>query len=461
MRRSLLAALALTSVLANAPTASAAAPWSAPGTVLGTPSVNPFTIALSLGNGDRGALGFTSSVPPASGCTQIAAVAGVGIGAPGRPRSLHPYDLAAPPVAYANTRAILAQRRTLDRSCATERLVVSFASLPGTIGTRRVLDSSVRLKDVALAANAKGQAAVAWTEDKGYAGRRANNDRLYLALRPAGGRFGKRSVIVGSGKLAGVSVAYGAGGDLLVAFERQTIASTGRPGPRRVQARFRRAGHGFGAITDLGPHQGVTDLVSAVTPAGRGYVAWGTQDGGIEANDPFNAYAATKLAGPRSFGSAVHLFSGKGGDVVRPGGRLGLGTSGEDALLAFSGIGDGGPGIGTVRPVLASSTGARGTFGPPALVAGANGQVGGVAVQPDGSATIVWAGQTTGPADEATGIFAATRPPGGAFPPAPELVSTIPTLPVPVPAVSAPRAGGRVQAAWLERNVGIRVSRRG
>ena len=339
--------------------------------------------------------------------------------------------------------------------------MVSLASLPGTIGTRRVLDSSVRLTDVALAANANGQAAIAWTEDKGFVGRRANNDRLYLSLRPAGGRFGKPSVIVGSGKLAGVSVAYGARGDLLVAFERRSIGSTGRTGPRRVQVRFRRAGHGFGAITDLGPHQGITDLVTAVTPAGRGYAAWGTQDGGIEANDPFNVYAATKLAGPRAFGSAVHLFSGEGGDVVRPGGRLGLGTSGEDALLAFTGIADGGPGIGTVRPVLASATDARGTFGPPALVAGGNGVVGGVAVQPDGSATIVWTGQR--PARPTRRRASSPRParPAARSRRSPSSCRRsrrarcrCPRSPRPAPAAPSKPRG-------LERNVGIRVSRRG
>jgi hypothetical protein len=461
MRRTVAVAIALTAFAAAPSAASAAPPWSAPGTVAGTPMVNPFTIAISLGNGDRGALGWTSSVPPASGCTQIASVAVVGIGAPGRPRSLSPYDLAAPPVNYANLRSILVQRRTLDAACTTSRLAVSFASLPGTIGTRRVLDDSVKLKDVALAANAKGQAAIVWTEDKGYVGRRAQPDRLYLSLRPAGGRFGTPSVIVGSGKLSGVSVAYGSSGDLLVAFERQAIARSGRAGARRVQARFRRAGHGFGAITDLGPHQGVTDVVTAVTPAGRGYVAWGTQDGGIEANDPFNAYGATKAAGPHSFQAARHLFSGKGGDVVRPGGRLGLGTNGEHGLLAFTGIGDGGPGVGTVRPVLTSVTDNGGGFGPPLQVAGGNGPVGALAVQPDGTATIVWAAQKTGPAEEATGIFAATRPPDGAFPVTAELVSALPANPIPVPTVAAPRNGGAVQAAWLERNVGIRVSRRG
>jgi len=457
--RTLFATLATAFVATTSP-ASAAAPWSAPQTVPGTATVNPFTVGISLGNAERGALGFTSTVPPTTGCTQIASVAGVGIGAPGSPRTLDPYDLAAPPVAYANTRAILLQRRTLNRACTSSRLAVSIASLPGSPGTRRVLDDTVRLRYAAVAATASGQAAVAWTEDKGYTGRRANPDRLYLSLRPVGGSFGTPTVLVGSGKLSRVSVAYGEGGDLLVAFARSPIDSAGRAGPRRVQVRFRRAGHSFGSITDLGPEQGVTDIVGAISARGRGFVAWGTQDGGIEANDPFNVYAATKAAGPHNFDRARRLFSGRGRNVDRPNGRLGIGTTGENALLAFNGVGNGGPIVGTTRPVLASATSAAG-FELPVPVAAGNGIVGGIAVQPDGAATIVWAGQAPGSSEEATAVLAATRPAGGAFPPTPELVAALPALPTPVPTVAAPRRGGVVQAAWHERGVGARVSRRG
>ena len=117
MRRTIAAALALASALAALRPRPPRRRGRRRGAVPGPAGDNPFTTAISLGNADRGALGFTSTVPPATGCTQIASVAGVGRGAPGRARSLKPYDLAAPPVAYANTRAILVQRRTLDATC--------------------------------------------------------------------------------------------------------------------------------------------------------------------------------------------------------------------------------------------------------------------------------------------------------------------------------------------------------
>jgi hypothetical protein len=466
MRRAIASTVLTAAVLAAAPAAAhAAAPWSEPLTVPGSERVNPYSIGLSLGNADRGALSMTSGIPAPTGqCTQIGAVLGVGRGAPGTPRSLAPYDLAAPAAAYGNTRSIVLQRRTLNCDNGTARLAVSFASLPGGIGQRRILDSSVKLDDAAVAAvNPRGEAAIAWTEDRGYSGRRANPDRLYLSLRRPGAAFGRPSVIVGSGKMTDVSVAYGSGGDLLVAFTRQTIDSRGEPGPRRVMARFRRSGHGFGAIADLGPEAGVTDVVTTVTASGRGYVAWGTQDGGIEANEPFDVYATSKPVGPHAFRAALHLFSGRGSDIDRPQGRLGLAVArdGSDGVLAFNGLADGGVGVGTLRPVLVSTTDPRASFQAPTAVPGANGLSGGVAVQPDGTSTVVWSGQRPGGPEQATGIFASTRPPGGAFQAVPELVSLLPQQPAWPSVVAAPVNGGAVQAAWTQFGAGVRISRRG
>ena len=142
--------------------------------------------------------------------------------------------------------------------------------------------------------------------------------------------------------------------------------------------------------------------------------------------------------------------------VDRPGGRLGLGTGGERALLAFNGVGDGGPVVGTIRPVLASSTDAGATF--------AARRRGGERTWRRRGATA--ATNRPGPVEkpggeEATAVFAATAPPGGAFQPGAELVAALPPLPAPVPTVAAPRQGGTVQVAWHELGVGIRVSRRG
>jgi len=456
--------IALLAALAVPAAANAAPPWTPPLTVPGSQQANPFSVGLSLGLAERGALGFAINPQPfLLNSPQTGAVAGVGRGAPGTPRSLAPYDLAAPPAAYGNIRSVLALARTLDRDRGIARVAVSLASLPGAIGERRVLDSSVKLRDVAVAANSDGEAAIVWTEDKGFSGRRANNDRLYLSLRPRGGRFGRPSVLVGSGKLSNVSVAYGINGHLLVAFERQAIGSSGTPGPRRVQARFRRARGSFGPIDDLGAEQGVTEIVTAVAANGRAYVAWGTQDAGIEANEPFEVHAATRASSAGRFRDAVALFRGRGRSVDRPRGRLSiaLDRSGADGVLAFNGLADGGPVLGTLHPVLVSSTGRTGNFQTPVAVGGANGAAGGLAVNPGGQATVVWTGLTAPFGEQATGVFASTRPPGGAFPATPEVVSAVAPAASSIAAVALPAAGGEVQAAWYEGpGTGIRISRR-
>jgi hypothetical protein len=453
-------------VLATPGVASAAAPWSAPQPVPGSRQASPFTVGLSLGRDERGVIGF--SVNPQYelfGSPQSGAIAGVAKDGPFPALSLSSYDLAAPPVAYDGGKAIIAQRRFIHRGPGIYRLAVSPAATLIDLGKPAILDDRVKLRDVALAANGDGQAAIAWTEDRGYRGRHANNDRLYLSLRPVGGRFGKPSVLVGSGKLGGVSVAYGTNGHIVVAFERQAINRAGTPGPRRVQARYRGVrGHGFEPIDDLGLERGVTDLVTQVTTSGVAYVAWGTQDGGIEANGPFEVYAATKPRTFSRFRAAVQLFRGRGRSVDRPRGHLSmaLDRAGAQSVLAFTGVADGGPAAGTLQPVLVSTTNRGGTFGPPVLVPGANGAVGGIIAKPGGEATVVWTGLKPGFAEEATGVLASTRPVAGMFPARPEVVSATPPVPSSIPSLAMPLAGGAPLVAWYENGTtGVLTSRRG
>jgi hypothetical protein len=470
MRPSHFSAFVVVSAVLGAPSmASAAAPWSAPQSVPGSQDASPFTVGLSLGRStERGVIGFSINPhPELFGSPQSGAVAGFALGSPSPAQPLGSYDLGAPPVAYGEGRAIVAQKRFIHRGPGIHRLAVSLASSPADLGERKVLDDRVRLRDVALAANGDGRAAIAWTEDRGYSGRRANNDRLYVSLRPVRGQFGKPSVVVGSGKLGNVSIAVGTNGHVVVAFERQAIDRSGKPGPRRVQARYRGTrGHGFEPIDDLGVERGVTDLVTQVASDGRAFVAWGTQDGGIEANDPFEVYAATKPRTFSRFHAAVQLFRGRGRSVDRPRGHLSLALdrAGAYAVLAFTGVADGGPAIGTLQPVLVSTTNRSGTFGLPVLVPGANGAVGGIVAQPGGESTVVWTGLKPGFAEEATGVLASTRPAGAGalFPATPEVVSATPPPPTSIASLALPLAGGVPVAAWYEQHAtGVLTSRRG
>lgn len=113
MRRAIVPTLLLTVALAAPVAASAAVPWSEPLTVPGSQAASPFTVGMSLGTSDRGALGFSNNAhPELLGGPRTGAIAGVGPGAPGLPRTLSPYDLAAPPVAYGVIHAVVLQQRS-------------------------------------------------------------------------------------------------------------------------------------------------------------------------------------------------------------------------------------------------------------------------------------------------------------------------------------------------------------
>jgi hypothetical protein len=141
---------------------------------------------------------------------------------------------------------------------------------------------------------------------------------------------------------------------------------------------------------------------------------------------------------------------------------MALDRSGADAVLAFTGVADGGPAVGTLQPVLVSTTDRGGTFGLPVLVPGGNGAVGGIVAQPGGETTVVWTGLKPGFAEEASGVFASTRPAAGAFPAVPEVVSATPPVPTSIPSLALPVAGGVPVVAWYEqRTTGVLTSRRG
>jgi hypothetical protein len=165
----------------------------------------------------------------------------------------------------------------------------------------------------------------------------ALNDRLWISTRRAGGSFGRPTVVVGSGRLTDVDVAIGATGDVLVALTRAPIVSGRERRPRSVAVRYRRAGHGFGQIQTIGPNEGFADIATAIAANGRGYVAYGTQDLGEEANEPFQVYAAVKPAGPNRFRDAVQLDGG--GGLERSPGNVSIAVAqNADATVAWSGV---------------------------------------------------------------------------------------------------------------------------
>jgi len=418
-RTTTLVLVTLAAACAAPAAAHAAPPWSAPQTVPGSSAAAVLGPSLDFGRTNGGILGwFTSRQPFVLGVQPTGRVTGLRAGAlTGGTDDLSPYDLAAPVQAYASTRALALLQCTV-RGANSQRISVAFGSTNGALGTPRILQSSVgpRVADADLAVNDRGDAIAAWVQSRDTTGATALNDRVWISTRRAGGAFARPTVLVGSGRITSVDVAAGANGDLLVAFTRAPIVHGRETRPRAVAVRYRRAGHSFGSIRTVGPNQGFADIATAIASNGRGYVAWGTQDLGEEANEPFRVYAAVKPAGPNRFRRPTLLDDG-GGGLQRPVGRVAIAVAANaDATVAWSGVrtsrtaGD----LQVFFPVLAASTGAGAVFGATQALASGNGAVGGVAASPAGVATVVWTAMRPGFFDQVTGVLAAQRAPRGA-----------------------------------------------
>jgi hypothetical protein len=126
-----------------------------------------------------------------------------------------------------------------------------------------------------VAADRGGDAAAVWIEPA------SGHDLLRISLRRPGHRFGTATTLVGSGYVSELHVAYGEGGDLVVAFARSIRVGTRLQ--RRVAVRVKRSGHDFGRLQLLGPSDGLADGSTAAARDGGAIVAWGTQDAGKEA----------------------------------------------------------------------------------------------------------------------------------------------------------------------------------
>jgi hypothetical protein len=416
--------LSVGGLLCLAASAAAAPPWSAPQPVAGSeapPAIDP-QLAFNAG---RGLLGWTASPDPTRvGARRTGRIVALRDGAvSGSARSLAPYDLAAAPVAYGRTRAVVLQRRPLERfdvdraAPPRSRLAVAFGRMDGSLGPRRVLEDDTRISDVDIAGNDRGDIVVAWVEDRGG----AHGDRLWVAVRRPGGSFGGASVLVGSGAMEQVDVAVGARGDMQVAFTRRAIVGRGLPvtpsdgRARRVQARFRRAGRSFDRIRTLGENRGFVNFAGAVSDRGRAYLAWGTQDIGEEADEPWRVFAAVKPAGSSRYRSAQTLDPGNG--IERPTGpvAIALGPA-QSATVAWSGVVvESQPTFALRFPVRTATMTSSGSFAALQEIPGANGPVAGVVAAADGTTTVAWSDVgPQGPVGRASrgGMRAAVRLPG-------------------------------------------------
>jgi hypothetical protein len=293
--------------------------------------------------------------------------------------------------AYAQTRAIALIDRTTNVPAQVEhvRLAIAFGTTGGAFGTPRTIADGTRLDRPVLAVNARGDAAIAYFQDRG-----ADNDRVMVSLRRAGGSFGA-PFQVGHGPIRSVAVAVGPRGDVLVAWDARGT----------IRARYRApAATGFQATETISSDPTFfAQIRAAVTDGGRCYLAWSAQfltEGGTRG--PVFDEVAVRPSGHR-FRAAQLL---ERDDETRTQEPVALAIEGRDATVAWTGF------DGANARVRAAATDPSARFGARQDVspAGRDGVVSDIAAA-GGTRLVVWDNGSF----DANQVFAAVAPTGAAF----------------------------------------------
>lgn len=342
------------------------------------------------------------------------------VAAPGttRFRQIARAALVAPPapfgerdVAYLRLASVPAGPHPMDELEKVSDLGVSLGNVDALGRWQRLARIDAYLGDLetAIAADPNGNVAVAWFQPHdGLA-------TLWIALRrPGRATFDPAAKLAEAASYDGdsLSIAYGAGGDLVVVFQRALEEDVF--GTLEFAARVKRAGKAFGPLQVLGPSRGRSSITTAVADDGGAVVAWGTGDGGEllgegeGENAPWRVYAAALRPGAERFSGARLL---EPGFAIFP-------VSGVYAAAAPRGVATvvwSGSGPGTREfdhhPLHVATTGPDGRFAARARLA-RNGAALGVVRAHDGTMTVLWGSQPDADAGGLERILASRRPAG-------------------------------------------------
>ncbi len=210
----------------------------------------------------------------------------------------------AGPVLYGVSRAVGLDQRSLGWQRCGERatLRARFGTSSGVFEAPMTIATSKgpgNNGDPAVAANDAGQVLAAWAA----ANADCSSSSIQVSIRrPGGSGFSSPVTLRGSGRSEAPSVAVGAGGDVVVAWERRLGESR-----TAIEARFRPAGHSWGPVVRLGDGTVAGPLTTAVAQNGRAYVAWGSQTISESTGLSAASFVAVRPAGARSFRSAQTL----------------------------------------------------------------------------------------------------------------------------------------------------------
>ena len=287
------------------------------------------------------------------------------------------------PVTYGATRAVVTVH---DET----HVWVSFGRTNGTYGAPQRIATRPGIRSVQIAANANGDIAIAWFEDRGV-----NNDRVYIAFRPKGKPF-TPPILQATDRVRSVSIAVSPRADLLLAYDARGV----------VKTRFKPASAPFFRRVETIASEPTffARLRTAVTGNGRAYVAWAAQlltEGG-ESGEGFYQ-AAVKPAGAGRFRPAQLLERRPASEYV----------GGLDLVVDDANRGTVAWGATTVR---AATTDASATFGAAQEIA--PGTEVGLASAPDGRRLVAWTSGAEG--GQLSAALAAPTLPFGT----PEIVTT-------------------------------------
>jgi hypothetical protein len=402
-------ALAILVLLAAAAPAAAAPPWSPPADV-SSPHEFVDRPSLAFARDGTGLATWTAQDGVRAAATGGTFAAALGT----RERLISRASVVSAPVLYGTARAVVATQRPAG---AMTRLSAVFGRADGTFGKPATIAVRANIRSVQLAANAQGDVAIAWFEDRGV-----TDDRVYVAFRPHGKPF-TPPLLEATDRVRSVSIAVSPRGDLLVAWDARGVIKA-RYKPARA-ARFRRPD----AIRSEPTY--FARLRTAVSGNGRAYVAWAAQlltEGGDRGDGFYEA--AVQPAGATRFRPAQLLERRPASEAV---GGLDLATDDAGgATVAW--------GATTVRAAVARGA----AFGAPQTVAAGLEAV--LAGAPDGRALVAW---IANPGDAQDGaIEAAAAPANGPFG-APETVTPGPQARLPAAAYDG--AHDRWGLAWSNR----------
>ena len=445
MRLHLLApAAAVAALLAAAP--AGAATWTAPTTV-SAPHTFIAPLRSAAGGNGTALLSWrfqdgvgTSATSGARGATMLPGTTAFGPERllPGATTQMEP---------YAQRSVAALQQTALDAAGRRVRLAIAFGSLQGRFASARNgpflgNDRTVATDDVAfvpsLAMAADGSGLLAWIA------RASGNRRVVkVSVRSPGGRFGRPSIIVGTGRANSIVAAVGDGGRGVVAFERGG----------RLLARVRSFRHVWGPIEDLGPVAAGTDneLAALVGGAGRMTVVdvhRQLSEGGATGRLLVDAWV--RPSGAARFRAAQRLETG--GQVASSAPAL-VPFGSREAVLAWLGTdpaSQGTPG-GPGRRVLVSFMGSDARFRAPQALSAPGEAAAGLGAASNGADVVVsWV--RLAPASDTSGqVLAAVRLGGAAgFGPA-EVVSPPENASATAPGFVPVAGGGRPFVAWTSR----------